>query len=216
MGNGEKKWDATAERDLCISIIMSISNEGKASYNWPRVTTSMEALGHGFTKDAMSQHFSKVICKDFKNRRGEMPPESTTPSATATPRKRKPAALKLIDENGEGGGDVDDDANVTPSKAAAATPRKRKSAKLAADDGAADVGEAGVTPKKAAATPRKRRAAKKAPVSDDKVDASPPAAEEEADKTLAAAAAAAAAATTIKADVDGTETSADGGEAIAT
>ncbi|RDA90185.1 hypothetical protein CP533_1025 [Ophiocordyceps camponoti-saundersi (nom. inval.)] len=173
MGNGEKKWDATAERDLCISLIMSTTNDGKASYNWPQVTLSMEALGHAFTKDAMSQHFSKVICKDFKTRRGDLP---DTPAKT--PRKRKAAASKLDGDDDLGGGE-------TPKKTPAAKRKATAAAKIRAEEGDGDAQDgAGGTPKKTA-TPRKRRA-KKAPVSEETVDDSPAAESSEEAKTAVA------------------------------
>lgn len=50
----EKKWDANAERDLCVAIIMGAQDGERMRYNWPKVHSSMEALGYGFTKDAIS------------------------------------------------------------------------------------------------------------------------------------------------------------------
>lgn len=48
---GDKKWDAAAERDLCVAIIMA-SHDGRTDYNWPRVHAFLAALGYQFTKDA--------------------------------------------------------------------------------------------------------------------------------------------------------------------
>ena len=54
MPPAEKKWDANAERDLCVAIIMGAQDGERMRYNWPKVHSSMEALGYGFTKDAIS------------------------------------------------------------------------------------------------------------------------------------------------------------------
>ena len=60
MPPAEKKWDANAERDLCVAIIMGAQDGERMRYNWPKVHSSMEALGYGFTKDAISyvSHFT--------------------------------------------------------------------------------------------------------------------------------------------------------------
>lgn len=50
----EKKWDDSAERDLCVAIIQANQDGAKKTYNWPRVEEIMTTLGHTFTKDAMS------------------------------------------------------------------------------------------------------------------------------------------------------------------
>lgn len=49
---GDKKWDMAAERDLSVAIILA-NNEGKPSYNWPKVYAIMESIGYSFTKDAI-------------------------------------------------------------------------------------------------------------------------------------------------------------------
>lgn len=54
MPPAEKKWDANAERDLCVAIIMGSADGDRLRYNWPKVHSSMEALGYSFTKDAIS------------------------------------------------------------------------------------------------------------------------------------------------------------------
>ncbi|UNI20058.1 hypothetical protein JDV02_006185 [Purpureocillium takamizusanense] len=94
MAAGEKKWDAAAERDLCVAIIMG-NQEGRTNYNWPKVHAFLTKLGYKFTKDAISQHFTKVVMKDFKVRHGEDPVKSgpSTPNKkSATPRRATPAA----------------------------------------------------------------------------------------------------------------------------
>ncbi|KAJ6441955.1 C-myc promoter-binding protein [Purpureocillium lavendulum] len=102
MAVGEKKWDAAAERDLCVAIIMG-NQEGRTNYNWPKVHAFLTQLGYKFTKDAISQHFTKVVMKDFKQRHGDEPSKSGastpkkpgTPRAASTPAKRKtPASAK--------------------------------------------------------------------------------------------------------------------------
>ncbi|KAL4723296.1 hypothetical protein ACLX1H_009786 [Fusarium chlamydosporum] len=88
----EKKWDANAERDLCVAIIMGAQDGERMRYNWPKVHSSMEALGYSFTKEAISQHFSKSIMRDFKGRHGEVsvhsPGQTSSPAPKKTPRKR--------------------------------------------------------------------------------------------------------------------------------
>ena len=51
MAAGDKKWDAAAERDLCVAIIMG-NQEGRTNYNWPKVHAFLTKLGYKFTKDA--------------------------------------------------------------------------------------------------------------------------------------------------------------------
>lgn len=53
MAAGDKKWDAAAERDLCVAIIMG-NQEGRTNYNWPKVHAFLTKLGYKFTKDAIS------------------------------------------------------------------------------------------------------------------------------------------------------------------
>ncbi|KKP07421.1 hypothetical protein THAR02_00483 [Trichoderma harzianum] len=118
----EKKWDDSAERDLCVAIIQANQDGTKKTYNWPRVEEIMIRLGHTFTKDAMSQHFSKTILKEFRARHPEgdttaTPPASATkpktPRKSATPSKKrtKKAAKGQDTEDQE-----DDDLEATPSK----------------------------------------------------------------------------------------------------
>ncbi len=52
MAAGDKKWDAAAERDLCVAIIMG-NQEGRTNYNWPKVHAFLTKLGYKFTKDAI-------------------------------------------------------------------------------------------------------------------------------------------------------------------
>ncbi|KAM4059915.1 hypothetical protein HRG_002466 [Hirsutella rhossiliensis] len=127
MGRGEKKWDATAERDLCIAVIMA-SQEGRVTYNWPKTHAIMDSIGHAFTKDAMSQHFTKRILKDFKTRHGDIigSAPSTPKKASATPAKRKAPAAKAAKKLAEAKPDDDDDADGDSDDVKlAATPSKR-------------------------------------------------------------------------------------------
>ncbi|KAM0427327.1 hypothetical protein ACHAPT_007762 [Fusarium lateritium] len=92
MPPAEKKWDANAERDLCVAVIMGAQEGDRMRYNWPKVHSAMEALGYSFTKDAISQHFSKSIMRDFKSRHGEAS-NGNTPTPSSAPKKvRKRAA----------------------------------------------------------------------------------------------------------------------------
>jgi hypothetical protein len=54
MPPSEKKWDANAERDLCVAVIMGAQDGERMRFNWPKVHASMAALGYSFTKDAIS------------------------------------------------------------------------------------------------------------------------------------------------------------------
>ncbi|KAM0191988.1 hypothetical protein ACHAPA_003071 [Fusarium lateritium] len=121
MPPAEKKWDANAERDLCVAIIMGSADGDRLRYNWPKVHSSMEALGYSFTKDAISQHFSKSIMRDFKGRHGDVSssnspapaPKKTTTRKRATPRKKKAAS-------------EDDEDDVDESPAAKKMKRKKE------------------------------------------------------------------------------------------
>lgn len=129
MPPAEKKWDANAERDLCVAIIIGSADGDRLRYNWPKVHSSMESLGYSFTKDAISyvpiyslpcadtdhrtrQHFSKSIMRDFKGRHGDIP-SNNSPAPTpkkATPRKRvTPRKKKAVSE------EEDDDVDVSPA-----------------------------------------------------------------------------------------------------
>ncbi|EHK24471.1 uncharacterized protein TRIVIDRAFT_219926 [Trichoderma virens Gv29-8] len=126
MAPQEKKWDDAAERDLCVAIIQGNQEGTKVRYNWPRVEEIMTSLGHSFTRDAMSQHFSKTIMKEFharhpKDDTTETPPASATkpktPRKTATPSKKrgkkgaKAQAPEVDDQT-----DDDLELDATPSK----------------------------------------------------------------------------------------------------
>ncbi|KAF9775498.1 hypothetical protein IL306_006375 [Fusarium sp. DS 682] len=113
MPPSEKKWDANAERDLCVAIIMGAQDGERMRYNWPKVHGSMEALGYSFTKDAISQHFSKSIMRDFKGRHGNVSTSTPATPKKATPRKRATPAkghkkIEILDDD-----DDDDDAETT-------------------------------------------------------------------------------------------------------
>ncbi|EWZ47962.1 hypothetical protein FOCG_06636 [Fusarium oxysporum f. sp. radicis-lycopersici 26381] len=99
MPPSEKKWDANAERDLCVAVIMGAQDGERMRFNWPKVHASMATLGYSFTKDAISQHFSKSIMRDFKGRHGD--PSTSTPTTTpkkaTTRRKRSTPAKKKIE-----------------------------------------------------------------------------------------------------------------------
>ncbi|KAK1245313.1 hypothetical protein MKX08_004942 [Trichoderma sp. CBMAI-0020] len=146
MAPQEKKWDDAAERDLCISMIYCNTESGKVRQNWPRIEEVMKGLGYAFTKDAMSQHYSKTIMKEFKARH----PDITATSLTETPspanaRKTKAAAAKA------------DGAASTPSKKRA----KKSAATVPKDEDGDDDTELDATPSKRAkkedkATPTKK------------------------------------------------------------
>ncbi|PFH60021.1 hypothetical protein XA68_11542 [Ophiocordyceps unilateralis] len=153
MGNGEKKWDATAERDLCTALMMSAQEGGRSNANWSKVCIMMESLGHGFTKEAMSQHYSKVILKDFKSRTGHL---SLPETPKSTPKKRKAKTVLAADDDDDNdkaaaAARVHDDEKMVVAKdetvegesprkmgrlADAAAPRGKKSAAKTVDESA--------------------------------------------------------------------------------
>lgn len=54
MAPQDKKWDDSAERDLCVTMIYCNNEANKGRQNWPRIEEVMKDLGYSFTKDAMS------------------------------------------------------------------------------------------------------------------------------------------------------------------
>ncbi|ETS06588.1 hypothetical protein M419DRAFT_4857 [Trichoderma reesei RUT C-30] len=169
MAPQEKKWSDAAERDLCVAILYS----NPSRYDWSRVTTIMEGLGYVFTKDAMSQHLSKTILKDFKARCSEevvaaaeaTPPASATkPKATprkaaSTPRKRtkngvkgQQAAITDAGDNNNGNNnndEVDDDEmelDATPTKKLKKEDKVKKEDKTKKEEKAKKEEEAPATP----------------------------------------------------------------------
>ncbi|KAL7912789.1 hypothetical protein GGI35DRAFT_476621 [Trichoderma velutinum] len=146
MAPQEKKWDDSAERDLCVAIIQG-NQDGKRSYNWPRVEEIMTGLGHSFTKDAMSQHFTKTILKDFRARHPEGDTTATPPASTTKPKATRKAATPSKKRTKKGTkGQVpdaedqeDDDLEATPSKKVkkedkTATLKKEEADSQSADD----------------------------------------------------------------------------------
>ncbi|KAL6871148.1 hypothetical protein J3F83DRAFT_772870 [Trichoderma novae-zelandiae] len=137
MAPQEKKWTDAAERDLCVAIIYG--NQGR--HDWPRITGIMDGLGYTFTKDAMSQHFTKTILKEFKGRCSEdvvaateaTPPASATkPKATprkaaSTPRKRTKNGVKgqAADADGDNDNNSNNNEEVDDEIALDATPTKK-------------------------------------------------------------------------------------------
>ncbi|KAF5670316.1 hypothetical protein FHETE_4561 [Fusarium heterosporum] len=122
----EKKWDSNAERDLCVAIIMGAADGERMRYNWPKVHNSMEALGYSFTKDAISQHFSKSIMRDFKTRHGAV---SSSNSPTPTPKKavtRKRAAPRKKNVTSDGGDEENDEVDESTAESPALKKMKRK------------------------------------------------------------------------------------------
>ncbi|GAB0135001.1 hypothetical protein EsDP_00003353 [Epichloe bromicola] len=83
-----KKWDTAAELDLCMAVI--ITGGSSPSYKWPEIHAVMCQLGHTFTKDAVSQHFTKTILRGFRARHGL----GTAKSADTVPVARKRKAVK--------------------------------------------------------------------------------------------------------------------------
>ncbi|PTB67511.1 hypothetical protein BBK36DRAFT_1196923 [Trichoderma citrinoviride] len=140
MAPQEKKWTDAAERDLCMAILYG----NQSRYDWARVTKIMDGLGYDFTKDAMSQHFTKTILKKFKALCPESvtadidatPPASATkPKATprktaSTPRKRTKKAAE--DNSNNNDDEVDDEMapDATPTKKQKKEDKVKKEEKL--------------------------------------------------------------------------------------
>ncbi|KFA66661.1 hypothetical protein S40285_03052 [Stachybotrys chlorohalonatus IBT 40285] len=116
MPGPEKKWDAAAERDLCVALIMCNQESERVRYNWAKVHSFMQSHGYQFTRDAISQHFTKVILKDFKGRHKNGAEPATAAKSTsrksATLSTRKRSSKKVANE------DEDDDVveEQSPSK----------------------------------------------------------------------------------------------------
>lgn len=51
MPASERKWDANAQRDLCLAVILT-SHNGR-SHNWAQIHSLMDKMGYSFTKDAI-------------------------------------------------------------------------------------------------------------------------------------------------------------------
>ncbi|KAM3529258.1 hypothetical protein MY4038_005507 [Beauveria bassiana] len=130
-----KRWDGNAERDLCLAIIMGGSTDGdKFRPDWNTTHSAMTALGYDFTKDAMSQRWSKTIMKEFKSRHSDADLASPASSPTKmTPTKRKKAAAAAAaaatttsDEAASDSGAVEE--TVVAAATPPATPKGRKRA----------------------------------------------------------------------------------------
>ncbi|KAL7922985.1 hypothetical protein ACQKWADRAFT_312514 [Trichoderma austrokoningii] len=128
MAPQDKKWDDAAERDLCMAMIFCNTESGRARQNWPRIEEVMKSLEYSFTRDAMSQHYSKTIMKDFKKR---------IPSLIATAPTDTPSPAKARKTKAAGKGDA------TPSK-----KRAKKTAAVAPKDDEDDDTEVDATPSK--------------------------------------------------------------------
>ncbi|ROW12941.1 hypothetical protein VPNG_04731 [Cytospora leucostoma] len=74
------KWDDASVKDLTFAVLMS-ANDGYIKPNWEKVEELMKDWGHDFTKSAMSQHWSKKVLKEFRQRH----PDGDGASSPATP-----------------------------------------------------------------------------------------------------------------------------------
>jgi hypothetical protein len=61
MAPHDKKWDDSAERDLCVAIILGNQDNTKGRQNWPRIAEIMDGLGYSFSKDAMSYVYHPLL-----------------------------------------------------------------------------------------------------------------------------------------------------------
>ncbi|KAH7157066.1 hypothetical protein EDB81DRAFT_945425 [Dactylonectria macrodidyma] len=122
MPGNEKRWHANAERDLCLAIILGNQETERPRHNWPRVHAILNDLGYSFTQDAISQHFTKTVMRDFKIRHGkgagQDPGSATSTPQKATPQKRRTPSKRakskaMVNEDGK---DDDDAVMETPSK----------------------------------------------------------------------------------------------------
>ncbi|KAL6860283.1 hypothetical protein ACO1O0_004310 [Amphichorda felina] len=83
MPGKDKKWGPSEERDLAMAVILAQQGE-KVKYDWPRVHEYMTEWGYSFTRDAMSQHWTKRIMKDFKQRHGTALTKTSGSSGSAS------------------------------------------------------------------------------------------------------------------------------------
>uniref|UniRef100_A0A8H7TS94 Myb-like domain-containing protein n=1 Tax=Bionectria ochroleuca TaxID=29856 RepID=A0A8H7TS94_BIOOC len=120
MPGAEKKWGPLEERDLAMAVILTQHGE-RPKYDWVRIQEMMEAWGYTFSRDAITQRWSKKIMKDFKERHGADAAKSG-PSVSAASTPQKPKVVK--DED-----DSDSEKKVKPVSA-----KKRKLAKESDDD----------------------------------------------------------------------------------
>ncbi|CAG9979483.1 unnamed protein product [Clonostachys byssicola] len=129
MPGAEKKWGPLEERDLAMAVILTQHGE-RPKYDWVRIQEMMEAWGYTFSRDAITQRWSKKIMKDFKERHGADAVKSGPPNSAATtpqkptPRKRTAKPKVVKDED-----DSDSEKKVKPASA-----KKRKLAKESDDD----------------------------------------------------------------------------------
>ncbi|PHH65165.1 hypothetical protein CDD81_3296 [Ophiocordyceps australis] len=103
-----KRWDAAAQRDLCIAVFLA-TQDGRITYNWGKTHAIMSERGYTFTKDAISQHFTKIILKDYKNRLGPSSSGPSTPKTPKTPKKPRAPGSNKRKTPGKSTEDQDDD-----------------------------------------------------------------------------------------------------------
>ncbi|KOS20517.1 hypothetical protein ESCO_005412 [Escovopsis weberi] len=138
----EMKWNPKAELDLCAAILLGNQDGERVRPNWAKVSSIMEDLGYEFSKDAMAQHLSKHIMRDFKAR-CELASSSSGAESAAnaagppeTPKADKPRKATTPRKKGT--------AATTPAKDGSASAKRRRSSKKTAEDGAdADAADGG-------------------------------------------------------------------------
>ncbi|KAF3765959.1 hypothetical protein M406DRAFT_351250 [Cryphonectria parasitica EP155] len=86
------KWTDAAIKDLTFAILMSTNSGGiNVNANWDKVTETMNAWGYNFTKSAMSQHWTKRVLKEFRERHPDTGSAQNTPKKPPrTPGKQRP------------------------------------------------------------------------------------------------------------------------------
>ncbi|KAM3457983.1 hypothetical protein MY3296_000633 [Beauveria thailandica] len=129
-----KRWDGNAERDLCLAMILGGTESDKFRPDWNTTHRMMNALGYDFTKDAMSQRWSKTILKEFKSRHSDADVALPASPTKMTPTKRKKAAAAAgagaattSDEAASDSGAVEETV-VAAAATPPATPKGRKRA----------------------------------------------------------------------------------------
>ncbi|KAH7015276.1 hypothetical protein EDB80DRAFT_707522 [Ilyonectria destructans] len=122
MPGNEKRWHANAERDLCLAIILGNQETDRARHNWPKVHAIMNDLNYHFTQDAISQHFTKTVMRDFKARHGKAESQGTPAS---TPKKATPQKRRTPAKQARSKATVDQDDEETEEDEVLETPTKK-------------------------------------------------------------------------------------------
>ncbi|KAM0325428.1 hypothetical protein ACHAQA_007414 [Verticillium albo-atrum] len=116
------------ERDLIMAI--ASNSDGFKGINWAKVKSTMDKLGHTFTKSAMEQRWSKKIIKEWRARVGtDDNAEESPASAPASAKKRARTKAMKPEDDAEDGNNFDPPAKKPKGKTAGAKVPKKEEAK---------------------------------------------------------------------------------------